>query len=36
MGIPVSILGGRMGSAILGEAQWNEFFDFRGGGMAVE
>jgi phosphatidylglycerol:prolipoprotein diacylglycerol transferase len=25
-----------MGSAILGEAQWNEFFDFRGGGMAVE
>lgn len=36
MGIPTSILGARIWSCIIGDAHWNSFFDFRGGGLAIE
>lgn len=36
MGIPVSILGARMWSCIIGDASWKYFFDFQNGGLAIE
>lgn len=36
MGIPTSILGARIWSCVIGDAQWNSFFNFRGGGLAIE
>ncbi|MDR3163810.1 MAG: prolipoprotein diacylglyceryl transferase [Mycoplasmataceae bacterium] len=36
MGIPTSILGGRIWSCMIGDAKWYEFFNFATGGMAIE
>ncbi|MBQ0045662.1 MAG: prolipoprotein diacylglyceryl transferase [Mycoplasma sp.] len=36
IGVPLAILGARIGSCILGDAQWSSFWDFQGGGLAIE
>jgi len=36
MGIPMTILGARMGSCIIGQTEWNEFFIDFGAGLAIE
>lgn len=36
IGVPFAILGARIGSCILGDAQWSSFWDFKGGGLAIE
>lgn len=36
IGVPTSILGSRLGSCIIGDADWADFFNFRTGGLAIE
>lgn len=36
MGIPTAIIGARLWSCVLGDAQWSSFWDFQGGGLAIE
>ncbi|MDR2369031.1 MAG: prolipoprotein diacylglyceryl transferase, partial [Mycoplasmataceae bacterium] len=36
MGIPTAILGARLWSCILGDAKWDDFWNFHGGGLAIE
>lgn len=36
IGVPTAILGARLGSCIIGDADWSHFFNFREGGLAIE
>jgi prolipoprotein diacylglyceryltransferase len=36
MAIPTSILGARMGSCIIGQTPWDEFFENFGAGLSIE
>ncbi len=36
MGIPMAIFGARFWSCCLGDAKWNSFWEFKGGGLAIE
>ncbi len=36
MGIPTAILGARFWSCCLGDAHWEDFFNFKTGGLAIE
>ena len=36
IGIPVSIFGSRIWSCIIGDAHWDQFFNFQTGGLAIQ